>query len=259
MTAQFAKRRQDYELSRAGHRRFVFQSRGVLVGDVDGVETDLHRWIDVAARAVADHPPVGLHNFVFANESAIRFRVFFRNDFYKFKKSLQSRPLDFRGLFRGFALRKQNQPVSLGEIREGFRHAIQNFRGRPLQIDDAAMNQRERLAFGHLVRQLSVRLFQRAPKAAHSITVLPDILAFRFIQDVADVREGVAVRLDYADKTLDQLLEEYVVFPERVVRINQQGMAPHQEVFRWPAAIFSNIPPPTFFTSPKRVSYSLKS
>ncbi len=78
----------------------------MLVGDVDGVKTNLHGRIDIAARAVADHPSVGLHDFVFANQSAIGFKIFFRHNFYKFKKSLQPGPLDFRRLFGGFALCK---------------------------------------------------------------------------------------------------------------------------------------------------------
>ena len=82
------------------------------------------------------------------------------------------------------------------------------------------MNPRERLAFRHLVRKLYVSLFERAPKAAHSISVLADILALRFIQDVANVSAGIAVRFDDADEILDQLLEKYVVFPERVIRVN---------------------------------------
>src|SRR5207302_9488549 len=100
----------------------------------------------------------------------------------------------------------------------------------PLQVDDAAMNQRQRLAFRQLVRELDVGLFQRASKATHSITELADIFAFRFIQDVANVRARIPVGLDDADEILDQLLEEYVVFPERVVRINQQCLASHREV-----------------------------
>jgi len=88
MTAKLAEGRQDYQLSGACHDRFVFESPGLLVRNVDGVEADLHRWIDVAARAVADHPAVSLDDFVFANESAIGLRIFFRNDFDKFEKSL---------------------------------------------------------------------------------------------------------------------------------------------------------------------------
>src|SRR5712691_11479696 len=106
------------------------------------------------------------------------------------------------------------------------------------------MNQRQRLAFGHLVRKLYVGLFKRAPETAHSIAELPDVLAFRFIEDVANVRAGIAVGLDDADEILDQLLEEYVVFPERVVRINQQCMASHRT---WRLAAFA---PRTAFPQP---------
>src|SRR6266481_9728361 len=87
------------------------------------------------------------------------------------------------------------------------------------------MNQRQRFAFRHLVRELYIRFFERAPEAAHPIAILPYILAFRFIEDVANVSAGIAVGLDDADEILDQLLEKYVVFPERVVGVNQQCMA----------------------------------
>ncbi len=132
----------------------------------------------------------------------------------------------------------------LGEIRQRLRHAVQNFRRCPLQVNDAAMNQRQRLAFRHLIRKLYVSFFKRPAKAAHSIAVLPDIFAFRFIQDVANVSAGIAIRLDDADEILDQLLEEYVVFPERVVRINQQCMASHRT---WRLAAFA---PRTAFPQP---------
>src|ERR1700716_2104599 len=92
------------------------------------------------------------------------------------------------------------------------------------------MNQRQRLALRHLVRKLDVSLFERAPEAAHAIAILPDILAFRFIEDVANVSAGISIRLDDADKILDQLLEEYVVFPARVVRVNQQCVASHGDL-----------------------------
>src|SRR5260370_26254429 len=106
MTAQLSKGRQDHQLSRARQHRFMFQRPGMLVRNVDGVEPDFHRWIDVAASAVADDPAVGLPDFVFVNESAIRLRILFRDVFYKFKTSLQPGSLDFRRLFRGLALRK---------------------------------------------------------------------------------------------------------------------------------------------------------
>src|SRR6267378_2351543 len=253
MAAKFAEGRQDHQFSGARHHWFVLQSPGMLVRDIYGVEADLHRRIDVAARAVADHPAVGLHDFVLVNQSTIRLGIFFRNDFDELEKSLQAGPLYLGGLFRGLALRKQNQPVPLREISQRLRHAVQNLRRGALQIDDAAMNHRQRLALRHLIHEFYIRLFQRAPKAAHAVAVLPDVLAFRLIEDVANVRARIAVRFNDADEVLDQFLEEYVVFPQRVVRINQQRKSSHQDVLRWPAAIFSRIPRPTFCSSPNRV------
>ncbi len=162
------------------------------------------------------------------NQSAIRRGIFFRHDFDEFKKSLQAGSLHLGGLLCGLAFGKKNEPVPLREIGQRLRHSVQNFRRRPLQLDDAAVNQRQRLAFRHLLRKLYIRFFERAPEAAHPIAVLPDILAFRFIKDVANVSAGIAVGLDDADEILDQLFEKYVVFPERVVRVNQQCVASHR-------------------------------
>jgi len=44
---------------------------------------------------------------------------------------------------------------------------------------------------------------------------------------VADIRAAIAARLDEADEILNQLFEENVIFPERVIRINQQRVASH--------------------------------
>src|SRR5713226_3949968 len=115
------------------------------------------------------------------------------------------------------------------------------------------MNQRQRFAFRHLVRQLYIGFFERAPEAAHAIAVLPDILAFRFIEDVANVSAGIAIRLDDADEILDQLLEKNIVFPERVVRVNQQCMSSHRI---WRSAAFSprTVSPASFPQRPQFIS-----
>jgi len=160
MTAKLAEGRQDDQLSRACHNRFVFESPGVLMRDVHGIEADLHRRIDVAARAVTDHPAVGLHDFVFVNQAAVGLGIFFRNDFDEFEKSLQAGALHLGGLFRGFALGKKNEPMPFGKIRQSFRHAVQNFRRRPLQLDDVAMYQRRRFAFCHMIRDFHISHFK---------------------------------------------------------------------------------------------------
>src|SRR6266704_558375 len=81
MTTQFAKGRQDHELSGAPHHRLVLQVPGMLVRDEDGVQADFHGRINVAARAVANHPAVGLDDFVLVNQAAIILWIFFSNDF----------------------------------------------------------------------------------------------------------------------------------------------------------------------------------
>src|SRR5690242_21347983 len=41
-----------------------------------------------------------------------------------------------------------------------------------------------------LFRSLDISFFERTPKTAHSITELANILAFRFIEDVANIGAG---------------------------------------------------------------------
>src|SRR6267143_1306223 len=114
MTAQFAESGEDHELARARQDRLMFQMPGVLVGNVDGVQTDLHRGIDVAARTVADHPAMRLYDLVLVDEAAVGLRVFLRHDFDEFEESLEPGALYFRGLFGRLALRKKNQAVPFG-------------------------------------------------------------------------------------------------------------------------------------------------
>src|SRR5258708_34118642 len=118
--------------------------------------------------------------------------------------------------------------MSLGEIPRGSGTALENFGGGTPQIHNRAGNHVQYLAFGLRVRDFYIIFFERASEAAHAVTILPDVFSFRFIQDVANVSARIAIRLDNGDEILDQLLEEYVVFPERVVRVNQQCVASHR-------------------------------
>src|ERR1700738_1124368 len=79
--AELAKGWKDDEFAGAGDDRLVFELPGMLMRDIDGVQADLHGGIDVAARAVADHPAMGFHDFVFAHEFAIGLGTFFGNNF----------------------------------------------------------------------------------------------------------------------------------------------------------------------------------
>src|SRR5260370_13337670 len=81
MTTQFAKGRQDHELSGAPHHRLVLQVPGMLGRDEDGVQADFHGRVNVPARAVAHHPAVGLHDFVLMKPRLITLRILFCHAF----------------------------------------------------------------------------------------------------------------------------------------------------------------------------------
>src|SRR5260370_18919447 len=86
--AEFAKGWKDDEFAGAGDDRLVFELPGMLVRDVDGVQADLHGGIDVASRAVSDHPGLSFYDFVFAPEFAIGLGTFFGNNFDELYKTL---------------------------------------------------------------------------------------------------------------------------------------------------------------------------
>ena len=201
---------------------------GVLMRDVDGVEADLHGGIDVAARAVADHPGVVFYDFVFVDEKVVGLGIFFADDFDEFEKSLEAGALDFRGLLGGLAFCEENQAVALGEIGECFGNAVENFWWRAFELDDAIVNLCERFALDLLVGELEICFFERAAEAADAIAVLADIFALGFVEDVPDVCAGVAARLDERDEIFDQLFEEDIVFPEGVVGVDEKGVSAHE-------------------------------
>jgi hypothetical protein len=59
--------------------------------------------------------------------------------------------------------------------------------------------------------------------------VLADIEALGFIQNAPRIFTGVPERLYQRNEFLDGLLEENIIFPERIVGIDEQGQAGHSE------------------------------
>ena len=78
------------------------------------IQPRLHCRIDVAARAVADHPSVGLYNFVLVHQGSICLGIFLRYNFNRLEKSLQSRSFDFCSLFGWLALGEQDESMPGG-------------------------------------------------------------------------------------------------------------------------------------------------
>ena len=220
VAAKFAESWQDDQLTRASHDRLVLELPGVLVRDINSVEADFHGRIDVASRTVADHPSVGLDDFMFVYESAVGVGVFLRHDFDEFKEALQARSLDLRGLLGGLTFREQYEAVAFGEIGERFWHAVENFRRGAFEFDDAIVDLRQRFAAHHVLGKLEVGFLQRAAEAPDTIAILANILALRFVEDVADVGARVPAGLDQANEILDELFEKDVVFPQGVVGVD---------------------------------------
>ena len=209
----------------------MFHVPGVLVGNVDGVETDFHGGIDVAAWAVADHPALALDDFVFVDQASVGDSVFFRDDFDGFEKTLQPGALHFRGLLGGFTFGEKNQAVALSKVGESFRDAIKNLWRSALEFDDAGVDFRESFALGHLVGEFEICFFEGAAETAHAVAVLTNIFAFGFVEDVPDVSASVAARFDESNEIFDEFFEEDIVFPQSVVGVDHQGVASHLAVY----------------------------
>jgi len=220
MAAEFAEGGQDDELAGAGFDRFMFEVPGVLVGDVDGVQADFHRGVDVAAWGVADHPAVRFYDFVFVDKTSVGDSVFFGDDFDGFEKALQAGALDLCGLFGGFTFGEENEAVALGQISERFRNAVENFGRGAFKFDDAVVDFGEGFAGGRLVGEFQIGFFKGFAEAAHAVAVLANIFSLRFVENVANVGARVAARLDERDEVFDELFEEDIVLPESVVSVD---------------------------------------
>ena len=75
--------------------------------------------------------------------------------------------------------------------------------------------------------KLHVGFLERPAEAAHAVAVLADVAALGFVQDVAGVFALIAEGFEQRQEFLDGLLEENIVFPERVVGIDQNGFSRH--------------------------------
>jgi len=228
MAAEFAEAGEDDEFAGASHDGFVFHVPGVLMRDVNGVEADFEGGIDVAARAVADHPTLRFDDFVFGDKASVSDCVLFRDDFNRFKKSLQAGALHFGGLFGGFALGEENQAVALCEISERFGNAIQNFGWSAFEVHDAHVDFRKLFALGLVFGELHVGFFKRTAEAADAVPELANVFSLGFVEYVANVSAGKTVWLDESYEVFDQIFEEDIVLPERIVGVNEEGIASHR-------------------------------
>jgi hypothetical protein len=225
--SQVGKAADDDELSRAAFHFAFFEFPSVAMRNEDGVEANLQGGVDVAAGTIANHPGVGLHHFELADDALVSGAVLFGDDFDGFEMSLQAGFFHLSGLFSGFALGEQDEPVMAGEVGEGFGDAVHDVGRGVFNLRDEIGDPLDHFAFGSVASKLHVSFFEGPAEAADAVTVLADIAALGFIEDVAAVFGRVAERVELGNEGLDGGLKENVVFPEGIVGVDEEGLAGH--------------------------------
>ncbi len=98
----------------------VLENPGEVVGDEDGVESGGEGWIDVGARAVADHPGVGGLADVVVDERTVGLVVLLGEDLDGGKVRGEAGALELVGLLGGVPLGDEDEPVAGGELGQGW-------------------------------------------------------------------------------------------------------------------------------------------
>ena len=87
-------------------------------------------------------------------------------------------------------------------------------------VDGLVQRGRQRLD-----RQLLEALDQRQREAVHAVAVLANVLALHVVQHLAHLVGRELAMVEKGNEVGNRALEVDVVFPERVVRINEQVLA----------------------------------
>ena len=121
VTAQLSERRQ-FEKMLPGWglvHDLVLEDPGEVVGDEDRVDASRESWVNVRARAVADHPGVAGLATVVGDQGAVGVVVLFVEDLDGSEVGGEARALELVGLLFGVALSDHDQSVAGGEVGEG--------------------------------------------------------------------------------------------------------------------------------------------
>src|ERR1700719_14968 len=100
-------------------------------------------------------------------------------------------------------------------------------RRRGLKLDRHAFDFLHDLTTRRIPGQLQICVFQRTPETADSVAVLTNIAAFSLVENVADVFARVAKVFELSNEVLDRLLKKNIIFPEGVVRVDQERVSRH--------------------------------
>ena len=202
----------------------VLEHPGVGVVHVNGVQTRSKRGIDIGPRTVADHPRSLGSERVSHDDLAVGIGVLFGRDLDSGEMHVNSGAVELSLLFLRISFRDQDETMPLGEEVECFRDARQQLDrmiGYGLRKAGDALPLFDRR---RLFRELGKAVDERTLKAGHAVSVCRDGCVFTAVQYLAHLGWGVPMMIEISDKAGDRALEIDVVFPQRIVGVDQQGL-----------------------------------
>ena len=203
---------------------FAFERPGEVVGNEDGVESGSEGGIDVGLGTIADHPCDAGFATVMRGEAAVGCVVLLRKDLDGAEVRGETGTAQLVGLLGGVALGDEDKAMARGEIGQSFGYLGQEFdllSGDGLgEADDAVM------LFGGdgPVCELLEAGDERVAKAVETIAASGDGGLFDAVEALADLLGRIDAVVEIGDERSDGSLEVSVVFPERIVCIDEQGL-----------------------------------
>jgi hypothetical protein len=202
----------------------VFEDPGEVVGDEDGVKACRERGVDVGAWTIADHPGVAGIAAVVGGEGTVGVVVLLGKDFDGGEVGCEAGALELAGLLFGVALGDHDEAVAGGEVGEGWGDVGEELDllvGDGLgEAFDAAV-----LLFGEGdVGELFEAGDERAAEAVQAVAVGEDSVMLDAVEVAANLFGGVDAVVEVGDEAGDGAFEVDVVFPERVVSVDEQGL-----------------------------------
>jgi hypothetical protein len=183
------------------------------------VETGGLGGIDVGARGVADHPGAGGEQVVGAKDFAVGGDIFFEDDLGLVKARGKAGAVELAELFVGRAFGDEDQlvpGVEQGKCVFDTRHQIYRMMKEfLLLLANPWFQVRDAVGTGDFVERLTI--------GAAAVAGDFDVALLGFPKELVYARYAVAVPAKRGYKRRSDALEVDVVFPERVVGVDQKG------------------------------------
>ena len=210
----------------------MLEDPSVAVGDEHGVESGGQRGVDVGLGAVADHPGGVVLEFVFVSESGIDFCIFLGNDFDGREVFLDSGALDFSRLLGRCAFCDEDQAVAHGEVLQSFGNFGDELDGMIFNDVSEAADLCPEFGSDWGGTETLEGVDEGVGEAVQSVSVLNDAFALDVVQDFADLLGRELVMIQEGDEFRDGSLEVDIVFPERVVGVDEESLDAFESVMR---------------------------